>query len=85
MASPAAEAKAKALNVKLEAEARAVIDDIEKQHLRKVAKAAFQCGVKCYDKAGTTGPTEVLEHCVQTCQLPHRQKQQYMQQVRFFL
>ena len=82
MASQEAQSKAQALNIKLESAARAVIDDIEKNHLRKVAKDAFKCAVACYDKAGTTGPSEALEHCVQHCQLPHRQKQQYVQQVR---
>ena len=81
MASQAAQTKAQALNVKLEGEARAVIDDIEKNHLRKVAKQAFSCAVKCYDKAGATGPSDVLDQCVQNCQMPHRQKQQYVQNV----
>mmetsp|Transcript_13809 Transcript_13809/g.26503 ORF Transcript_13809/g.26503 Transcript_13809/m.26503 type:complete len:151 (+) Transcript_13809:98-550(+) len=80
MASSAAQSKAQALNLKLEGEARAVIDQIETQHLRRVAKAAFQCAVGCYDKAGTTGSSEVLEQCVQNCQMPHRQKQNYVQQ-----
>lgn len=81
MASPAAQAKAQALNMKLEGSARQVLDDIEKHHLRKVARAAFSCAVACYDKAGATGPAETLDQCTADCQLPHRQKQQYVQQV----
>lgn len=81
MASAAAQNKAQALNIKLESAARGVIDEIEKEHLRKVARQAFSCAVACYDKAGTTGSSEVLEQCVQNCQMPHRQKQNYVQQV----
>ena len=79
MASQAAQTKAQALNVKLESAARAVIDDIERNHLRKVARDSYKCAAGCYDKAGTTGSSDVLADCVQKCQLPHHQKQQYLQ------
>ena len=82
MSSQAAQTKAQALNMKLEGSAREVLDEIDKHHLRKVARAAFACAVACYDKAGTTGPAEALDQCTANCQLPHRQKQQYVQQVR---
>lgn len=113
MATSAAQTKAQALNAKLEGAARETIDDIEKQHLRKVARKAFTCAIACYgqfallmmpspriccilftkhrlllincrltDKAGTTGPSDALENCVQNCQMPHKQAQQYVQQVR---
>lgn len=81
MASQSAQSKAQALNIKLESAAREVLDDIDKHHLRKVARQAFTCAVACYDKAGTTGPAEALDQCTNNCQMPHRQKQQYVQQV----
>ena len=81
MSSQSSQTKAQALNMKLESEGRAVLDDIDKHHLRKVARQAFTCATACYDKAGTTGSSEVLDHCTAECQLPHRQKQQYVQQV----
>lgn len=44
MASPAAQAKAQALNAKLEGEARVAIDDIDKRYMRKIAKKSHVCG-----------------------------------------
>jgi len=82
MVSPAAQSKAQALNNKLESEARIALDDIEKKHLRKVARAAFSCSVSCYDKAGTGGTSDALDQCVQKCQMPHQQANAYVQQVR---
>ena len=82
MASQSAQTKAQALNMKLESAARETIDDIDKHHLRKVARQAFSCALACYDKAGTSGSSEVLDQCTTNCQTPHRQKQQYVQQVR---
>jgi hypothetical protein len=80
MASPAAQAKAQALNAKLEGEARVAIDDIEKHCLRKEARKSYVCSVKCYDKAGSTQPIDVLEQCVRQCQAPHQQANGYVQQ-----
>lgn len=85
MASPAAQAKAQALNAKLEGQARVVIDDIEKTQLRKVARKAYQCSVTCYDKAGTTGASEALEQCVRQCQVPYQQANQYVQEVCVYI
>lgn len=78
--STQAQTKAQALNHKLESEARATLDEIEREHLRGIAKKAYQCAVTCYDKAGTRGSTEALENCVRSCQMPHQQSQNYVQQ-----
>ena len=82
MASPAAQAKAQALNARLESEARIAIDDVERQYIRQIARQAHQCAVSCYDKAGTTGPPEALEACVQNCQAPHQNGHAIVQNVR---
>lgn len=81
MASPAVQAKAQALNTKLEGQARVAIDEMEKLYLRGKARDAYACCVKCYDKAGTAGPLDVLEQCVQRCQIPHQQANNYLQSV----
>lgn len=81
MATPAAQAKAQALNSKLEGEARIAIDDIDKRYIRKVARETHACSLKCYDKAGATGSSESLEMCVNNCELPHRQAGAMVQQV----
>lgn len=81
MASPAAQAKAQALNAKLEGEARVVIDSIDKQYMRKIARETHQCALKCYDQAGNSGSSEALDNCVRNCQLPHQQANAYVQNV----
>ena len=63
MASQSAQNRANALNAKLEAQAGLVLDGIERKWLRKVARESFACAVKCYDKAGTSGPQDSLERC----------------------
>ena len=82
MSSPAVQAKAQALNAKLEGQARVAIDEIERLRLRKVARQAYACSVTCYDKAGTSGTSDVLEQCVRQCQVPHQQANNYVQNVR---
>jgi hypothetical protein len=72
MSSAAAQARAQQLNAKMESEARIVLDSIDKLWLRKVAKASSLCVVSCFDKAGTTGPTEVLEQCSRSCQVKYQ-------------
>jgi len=81
MASPAAQAKANALNAKLEGEARTTIDDIDKLYMRPVARKSHACALKCYDDAGTTQSSEVLENCVRNCQHSHQQANAYVQNV----
>jgi hypothetical protein len=83
MASPAAQAKANALNAKLEAEARTAIDEIERLFLRNIARKAAVCCTTCYDKAGTTGSSDSLEHCVLQCQAPSQQANAYVQNASF--
>jgi len=68
MASSASAAKAQELNAKMETEARVVLDGLEKQWLRKIAKSSYQCVITCFDKAGTTGPSDVLDQCSHNCQ-----------------
>ena len=75
MASPALEAHVKSLNAKLDGKAKTMLDDIEKQTLRPIARQSYVCAVSCYDKAGKTGPAEQIQHCVQQCQAPYQQAQ----------
>ena len=81
MASSNTQAKAQALNQKLENEAQATLDSIEKSYLRSLAKKSYQAAVQCYDKAGTTGSAQTLEVCVKNSQLPYHQANDYVQQV----
>jgi hypothetical protein len=82
MSSPQIQAQANALNAKLEGEASKVLDDIERNWMRKVARESFACAVKCYDKAGKSGPAEALEQCARNCQVPYQQSSALVQQVR---
>jgi len=82
MASPAAQAKAQALNARLEAEARVAVDDVDKKYMRKIARKSHACAVKCYDDAGSSGSSDALEACVRKCQAEHQQANSYVQQVR---
>mmetsp|Transcript_1038 Transcript_1038/g.2685 ORF Transcript_1038/g.2685 Transcript_1038/m.2685 type:complete len:153 (-) Transcript_1038:246-704(-) len=79
MSSASMQAKANALNQRMESEAAAVLEDIERNLLRKVARESFACAVKCYDKAGSTGPSEVLEGCARNCQVPYQQSSALVQ------
>ena len=81
MSNPAMQAKAQALNAKMEGEARVVLDEIERTVLRQKAKESYQCVVKCFDKAGTTGPSEVLEQCARNCQIPYQRANAFVQEV----
>jgi hypothetical protein len=82
MSNPQIQAQANALNAKMEGEATKVIDDIERNWMRKVARESFACAVKCYDKAGSSGPPDVLEQCARNCQMPYQQASALVQQVR---
>lgn len=82
MSNAAVQAKANALNAKMEEKAGTAIEDIERNLMRKVARESFSCATNCYDKAGTTGPSEVLENCARNCQVPYQQATQLVQQVR---
>ena len=82
MASAATQAQANALNAKMEGEASKMLDDVERNWMRKVARQSFACAVKCYDKAGTSGAAESLEACTRNCQGPYQQSSSMVQQVR---
>jgi hypothetical protein len=82
MASSAVQTKANALNAKMEGQASAMLEDIERNLLRKVARESFSCAVKCYDKAGSSGPSEMLENCARNCQAPYQQGTALVQNVR---
>jgi hypothetical protein len=84
MATPAAQAKAQALNAKLETEARFMLDELDKKNLRNVARESHVCALKCYDTAGSSGSPEALEQCVRTCQNPHQQANAYVQNVSYY-
>jgi hypothetical protein len=81
MSNPEVQAKAQALMAKLEGQERIVIDEIQRLHVRKQAREAYACCVACFDKAGTTGPSETLERCVQNCQVPYQHASNILQQV----
>mmetsp|Transcript_2017 Transcript_2017/g.4327 ORF Transcript_2017/g.4327 Transcript_2017/m.4327 type:complete len:153 (-) Transcript_2017:420-878(-) len=80
MASAAIQAQANALNAKMEGEASKMLDEVERNWMRKVARQSFACAVKCYDKAGTSGPAESLESCTRNCQAPYQQSSNLVQQ-----
>lgn len=81
MASPAAQAKAQALNAKLEGEARDAIDEIDKEFMRKIARQSHVCATRCYDKSGKSGASDELEMCVRNCQAPHQHANTLVQNV----
>mmetsp|Transcript_33065 Transcript_33065/g.98376 ORF Transcript_33065/g.98376 Transcript_33065/m.98376 type:complete len:90 (+) Transcript_33065:218-487(+) len=81
MASPALQAKAQALNARLEGEAKTSIDAMDRELVRPIARQSFACVVQCYDKAGKTGPTNELEQCSRQCQLRYQGAHSVLQQV----
>lgn len=81
MASASVQAQANALNAKMEREASVMLDDIERNYMRKVARNSFACGVQCYDKVGKNGSAEALESCTRNCQAPYQQSSNLVQQV----
>ena len=82
MASPQAQAQANALNARLEGDAQAAIDEMERLYIRPVARKAHVCATTCYDKAGSKGSADALDQCVRTCQTSHQQANNYLQNVR---
>jgi hypothetical protein len=75
------QARAQALNAKMEGEARVVLDEIERTLLRTKAKESYKCVVACFDKAGSTGPSEVLDQCSRNCQVPYQRANALVQEV----
>jgi len=82
MASPDLQAKANALNARMEGEAKIAIDEVERTLLRTIARQSYVCVVNCYDKAGKSGPSEQLERCSRECQTPNQMAHNTVQQVR---
>lgn len=80
MASPALQAKAQALNARLEGEAKTSIDAIEKELIRPIARQSFACVVQCYDKAGKTGSSNELDQCSRQCQARYQGAHAILQQ-----
>ena len=80
--SSSAQVKAQQLNAKLEQAARNVIDVIDQKYVRKIARSAYACVVSCYDKAGSSGSSETLDHCARSCHAPHQQANHVVQNVR---
>jgi len=80
MASNDLQTKAQALNGRIESEAKGVIDEIEKNLLRPIARKSYACVVECYDKAGNSGNSEELEHCSKSCQYPYQSAHNIIQQ-----
>jgi hypothetical protein len=81
MSSAQAQARANALNARLEGEAQTVIDEIERKYVRPVARKAHACALKCYDSAGSSGSADALDACVRQCQGGHQQANNYVQSV----
>jgi hypothetical protein len=75
------QARAQALNAKMEGEARVVLDEIERTLLRTKAKESYKCVVNCFEKAGSTGPSEVLDQCSRNCQVPYQRANAFVQEV----
>mmetsp|Transcript_37786 Transcript_37786/g.55660 ORF Transcript_37786/g.55660 Transcript_37786/m.55660 type:complete len:155 (-) Transcript_37786:31-495(-) len=80
MASPALESTVKALNSKMEGEAKMAIDEIDRLSLRPIARESYACVVKCYDVAGKNGSSEQLQRCAQQCQAKYQHSQNMVNQ-----
>jgi hypothetical protein len=80
MASSQLQAKANALNSRIEGEAKQTIDEIERTLLRPIARKAYACVVKCYDDAGQKGSTEQIDRCSRQCQVPYQYANNVLQQ-----
>ncbi len=72
------EAHVRSLNAKLDGKAKSMLDEIEKIHVRPLARKSYLCAASCYDKAGKTGSSDQIQHCIQTCQMPFQQAQSYI-------
>jgi len=72
------EAHVRSLNAKLDGKAKSMLDEIEKVHVRPLARKSYLCAASCYDKAGKTGSSDQIQNCIQTCQMPFQQAQSYV-------
>lgn len=82
--SSSSQARAQELNAKMEREARGMLDGVEKQYVRTVAKNSYKCVVGCFDTAGSTGQAEVLDHCSKNCQVKYQNANAIMQNVSYY-
>ena len=82
MSSPGLQARAQELNARMEGSAKIAIDEIERTLMRPIAKSSYQCVLNCYDKAGSKGASEQLEHCARQCQVPYQRANGILQEVR---
>ena len=85
MASSSLQAKAQALNAKMESEATVVINDLETKYLRPIARNSYACVLKCYDQAGSTGTSEEIQNCSQKCQISFQRAQHALQEVYIYI
>eukprot|EP00550_Attheya_septentrionalis_P002621 CAMPEP_0198288342 /NCGR_PEP_ID=MMETSP1449-20131203/6867_1 /TAXON_ID=420275 /ORGANISM="Attheya septentrionalis, Strain CCMP2084" /LENGTH=154 /DNA_ID=CAMNT_0043986457 /DNA_START=98 /DNA_END=562 /DNA_ORIENTATION=+ len=80
MASADLQARAAALNAKMEGEAKKTLDEVERTLLRPIARDSYACALSCYDKAGSKGSPDQLEACNQNCQVPYQASHNVVQQ-----
>lgn len=80
MASPDLQSKANQLNARMEGEAKLALDEIDRIHLRPIARNSYACVLKCYDDAGNKGPAEQIAHCSRQCQTPYEMANNIVQQ-----
>jgi Eukaryotic protein of unknown function (DUF842) len=81
MATPEGQAKAESLTARIQGEFRRVVDEIERDCLRNLARGTHVCAVQCYDKAGTMASSEALDNCTRNCQIPYREAENFVNQV----
>ena len=81
MSNHSLQARAQELNARMQGQASVVFDEIDRQSLRKIARGSYACVLKCFDKAGTTGSSEMLQNCSQNCQVPYQNANAIVQNV----
>ncbi|GLE00903.1 hypothetical protein PINS_up019375 [Pythium insidiosum] len=54
-----------------------MMDTLDRKVLRDFQKDGYVCAAKCFDNKSWS--TEQLQHCVERCQMPMQQVQNYMQ------
>ncbi len=82
MASAETQAEVNKLNLAMQSASEKVLDEVERVHLRPIARHSYQCIVNCYDKAGKTGSNLIIQQCGNQCQLKYQQAQKITNQVR---
>jgi hypothetical protein len=83
--SNALQATVNSLNAEMDKEAQKMLEQIEKNHLRPLARESYVCAVKCYDKAGSSSSQQQIQQCTQNCQVPFQNGQNSVNhEVQFF-